>query len=412
MKYGLIGEKLSHSFSKEIHGLLADYDYELCEMNGSELKRFFEKRDFCGVNVTIPFKQRVIKYLDYIDDAAKSVGAVNTVVNKDDKLYGYNTDVFGLAALVKKCGVDFTDKKVLILGGGGTSKTALYVAEKSGAGSVFRVSRTEKDGFITYRQATENHTDAEIIINTTPVGMYPENASAPIDTSRFKNLNSVLDVIYNPLKSRLVLAALRRGITAAGGLYMLVMQACRSAELFTEKKISIRKAESIYRSVLRDKQNIVLVGMPSAGKTEVGKRLSAMLNMPFFDSDEEIKKRTGRTPADIINTDTEAVFREIESETLYELSLKNHIIIATGGGAVTREENMINLKANGKIYYIDRPLDLLVSSPDRPLSSSKPAIAALYNARKTLYENAADKTVKNDTDLDSVAKIMKKDFLL
>lgn len=412
MKYGLIGEKLSHSFSKEIHSLLAGYEYELREIGERELEHFFIRRDFCGVNVTIPYKQSVIKYLDFVDDAAKSIGAVNTVVNNGGKLYGYNTDAFGFSRLANKNNVDFFGKKVLILGSGGTSRTALYVAEQSGARSALMVSRVKKDGFITYDEAKKSHADAEIIINTTPVGMYPENACTPIDISCFADLKAVIDVIYNPLKSCLVLAAENRGITAAGGLYMLIMQAYRSAELFSGEKIDIKKAERVYKKIFSGKQNIVLIGMPSAGKTELGKLLSDMLDMPFFDSDGEITKRAGRTPAEIIKSDGEEAFRKIESETLYDLSLKNHSVIATGGGAVTRDENIVNLKANGRIYYVDRPINLLLSSPDRPLSSSKSAIVALYCERKLMYEKAADKTVSNETDLYSAAEKIREDFLL
>ena len=412
MKYGLIGEKLIHSFSAEIHPLLADYDYNLCELKETELDVFFKNRDFTGINVTIPYKQSVIKYLDFIDDAARRIGAVNTVVNREGVLYGYNTDAFGLSSLIEKSGIDISGKKVLILGGGGTSKTAFYVAEKSGAKEVLRVSRSKKDGFITYSEAEEYYSDTDVIINTTPAGMYPDNEGCPIDISPFKGLKAVFDVIYNPLKSRLVLAALKSGIPAFGGLYMLIMQAYRSAELFTGESIDIGKAEKAYKEILKRKQNIVLVGMPSAGKTEIGKLLSKRLDMPFFDSDEVIAVKTGKTPAEIINNSGEAAFRDIESRVIRELSQKARSVIATGGGAVLREENILNLKSNGRVYYIDRPLELLISSPDRPLSSSKEAIAKLYESRKNLYESAADERVLNDTDLSAAAEIIRKDYLL
>ena len=411
MKYGLIGEKLPHSFSKEIHHLLADYEYELCELKRSQVEDFLLKRDFCGINVTIPYKQAVMEYLDFIDDAAKAVGAVNTVINKSGKLYGYNTDVFGFSSLTEKSGIDFKDKKVLILGGGGTSNTVLYAVKKACASQILRVSRTKKDGFITYSEALLQ-SDADIIINTTPVGMYPDNCGCPLDISNFKDLKAVFDVIYNPLKSRLLLAAEQKGIPAFSGLYMLIMQAYRSAELFTGENINISRAEQAYKKILKDKQNVVLVGMPSAGKTEIGKLLSDMLNMPFFDSDTQITKQTGKTPAEIINTKGEAVFRDIESSVIKELSALNNSVIATGGGAVLREENVLNLKSNGRVYYIDRPLELLISSPDRPLSSSKEAITALYENRKQLYLNAADKSVKNDAALTAAAEIIRKDYLL
>lgn len=410
--YGLIGGKLSHSFSKEIHNLLGGYDYELCELKENELDTFFKKKDFCGINVTIPYKTSVIKYLDYIDEAAQQIGAVNTVVNKGGKLFGYNTDAFGLSSLVRKNSANLKGKKVLILGSGGTSKTALFVAQKMGADSVIRVSRTEKEGFVTYTEAQELHNDAEIIINTTPVGMYPDTEKSPIDISTFNRLEAVFDAIYNPLNSRLILAARQRGIIAAGGLYMLVAQAYKSAELFSGKSMDECLIDKTYKQVLNSKRNIVLIGMPSSGKSTIGGMLSRILNMPLFDTDEYILKATGKTPADIIKCEGEAAFRQIESKVIADISVKNHCVISTGGGAVTVYRNIINLKANGKVYYIDRPLDLLKSTPDRPLSSSAEALKNLYDKRKDLYNNAADLTVKNDADINAAAEIIRKDFLL
>lgn len=412
MKYGLIGEKLTHSFSKEIHNLLGGYDYELCELKENELDTFFKKKDFCGINVTIPYKTSVIKYLDYIDEATQQIGAVNTVVNKGGKLFGYNTDAFGLSSLIKKNGADLKGKKVLILGGGGTTKTAFFVAQKSGAKCVIRVSRTEKEGFVTYTEARELHTDANVLINTTPVGMYPDTEKSPIDISEFNRLEAVFDAIYNPLNSRLILAARQRGIIAAGGLYMLVAQAYKSAELFSGKSIDESLIDKTYKQVLNSRRNIVLIGMPSSGKSTIGGILSNLLKMPLFDTDEHIFKMTGKTPADIINREGEAAFRRIESKVIADISVKNHCIIATGGGAVTVDGNIIRLKANGKVYYIDRPVDLLKSTPDRPLSSSAEALKNLYDKRKDLYKNAADLTVKNDAGINEAAEIIRKDFLL
>ena len=409
MKYGLIGEKLIHSFSKELHSYFGDYEYELEEIAPDDIKEFFTSKDFCGINVTIPYKSEVIKYLDFIDDVAMAIGAVNTVVNRGGKLYGYNTDAYGLTALINSGGISLKDKKVLILGSGGTSKTALFVAKSLGAKSVFRVSRTEKCGVITYDEAVKTQGDADIIINTTPCGMFPNIQNTPIDINGFSKLSAVVDVIYNPLKSRLCLKAIRKGIKAVGGLYMLVAQGYKSAELFfdTEPKNSI---SAVYEKILSAKRNIVLIGMPSSGKTTIGKMLSEELGMPFFDSDEQITLNTGRTPADIIKNDGEPEFRRIESEVLAELSAKNHCVIATGGGAVTVEDNIFSLQSNGKIYFIDRPCELLISTPDRPLSSSKEAICELYSRRKNLYENAADVIIKNDCDIQSAVQRTEKDF--
>ena len=412
MEYGLIGEKLTHSFSKEIHARLADYDYRLIEVKREEIGDFLLKRDFRGINVTIPYKQTVIGYLDHIDDAAAGIGAVNTIVNDNGKLCGYNTDAFGLAAAFDKNGVDLSGKKVLILGGGGTSKTAEYVAKKAGAGCVLRVSRTEKPGFITYNEAKSRHNDAHIIINATPVGMFPDIDKTPIELECFKNLEAVADAVYNPINSRLVLKARAAGITAFGGLFMLCMQAYMAARYFTGEDKDAGKPEKIYSDILNSKRNIVLIGMPSAGKTSIGKMIARQLDMPFFDSDGQVTAVTGKTPAELILSEGEAAFREIESKVILNLSAENHAVIATGGGAVLSDENVLNLRANGKIYYIDRPLDLLAPSPGRPLSSSGEAMKALYKARRRVYESAADVTVPNNADIDFAADTIRKDFLL
>ena len=412
MKYGLLGEKLTHSFSKEIHEALGYYRYSLCEVGRDELESFFKRRDFLGINVTIPYKKSVIEYLDSIDEAAAGIGAVNTVINDNGRLTGFNTDAFGLTALIQKAGVTLKGKKVLILGGGGTSATALYVAEKSGAGCVLRVSRSEKPGFITYEKAKKLHTDADVIINTTPAGMFPDIVNTPIDISAFGKLEAVIDAVYNPLNSRLVLEARERGITAVGGLYMLLMQAYMSARYFTREDIDIAKIEKIYSDILRKKRNIVLIGMPSAGKTSIGGMIAESLGMPFFDCDEQITAATGKTPADMIKREGEAAFRDIESKVIRELSVKNGAVIATGGGAVTVRDNLLNLKANGRVYYIDRAPELLQATADRPLSSSKQALEELYIKRRALYKNAADVIVENNSDINNAADKIRKDFLL
>ena len=411
MLYGLIGEKLSHSFSKEIHGRLADYDYVLKAIDREALEKFFKERGFRGINVTVPYKTLVLEYLDEIDTAAQLIGAVNTVINRGGKLFGFNTDAFGLTALIKKNGIEITGKKVLVLGSGGTSKTALYVAESLGAKEVLRVSRSKKEGFITYGEAAGLQSNAEVIINTTPCGMFPDNQSMPIDLSPFNSLEAVVDVIYNPLNTRLVLEAQRLGIKATGGLYMLVTQAARAAELFTGKQIETDRFEEVYGEILREKRNIVLIGMPTSGKTTVGKILSERLGMAFFDTDEQITEKTGQTPAEIIKSRGEEYFRALESEVIARISQNNHSVIATGGGAVTVEKNVLSLKSNGKLFFLDRPLEMLISSQDRPLSSSGEALKKLYEKRIDLYRSAADVTVKNDADIESAVEIIRKDLL-
>ncbi|MBQ8267022.1 MAG: shikimate dehydrogenase, partial [Clostridia bacterium] len=299
MEYGCIGEKLTHSFSKEIHNLLFDYDYEIREIAKGELQAFMTKRDFKAINVTIPYKQDVIPFLDEISDTAKQIGAVNTIVNRGGRLYGYNTDFSGLIALIKLNGITLEGKKVLILGSGGTSKTAVAVAEYLGALSVKRVSRTAKEDCITYEEAYKNFAVAEVVINTTPCGMYPNIIGEPINLDGFPKTEAVVDAIYNPLCSNLVVKAKKKGIKATGGLYMLVSQAAFAAELFIDTKVSEDKVYDVYKKIEQSKRNIVLTGMPSSGKSTVGKQLANELGMQFIDTDKEIEKSEGKTIPEI-----------------------------------------------------------------------------------------------------------------
>ena len=269
-QYGCIGKKLTHSFSKEIHAKLADYDYELIELTEEEIAPFFEKRAFAAINVTIPYKQTVIPYLDSISPVAQRIGAVNTIVNKDGKLYGYNTDYYGMKALVERVGIDLNGRKVLILGTGGTSKTAQVLAADLGAGEVLTVSRKKTEAYITYEEAVCDHSDAQVIINTTPSGMYPNCEDKPIDIANFPKLEGVIDAVYNPLRTNLVLDAQERGIKAEGGLYMLVMQAVVAVEHFLDTAIPKETADRVFASIYASKENIVLTGMPGSGKSTVG----------------------------------------------------------------------------------------------------------------------------------------------
>ena len=286
MEYGLIGEHLPHSFSPEIHKRIGDYKYEIKELKPEEVEEFLIKRDFKGINVTIPYKQTVIPYLDEIDDAAKAIGAVNTVVNRGGKLFGYNTDFGGLSALIEKIGIDVSGKNAIILGNGGTSHTAEAVLKHLGAQPVLKTDIVPGDGVITNEEAVLKHKDADILINTTPCGMYPKLSGMAVDPADFPNLSGAVDVVYNPLKTDFVQKAKSLGIPAEGGLYMLVMQAILAAEHFLGEKIPKEKADSIYLEILRIKKNIVLIGMPSCGKTTVGNLLSKELGMELFDSDK------------------------------------------------------------------------------------------------------------------------------
>lgn len=393
MEYGCIGERLSHSFSKIIHARLADYDYELKELSQNELGRFMRAADFKAINVTIPYKQAVIPYLYEISDTARKIGAVNTVVNKNGRLYGYNTDYEGMRALLIRQKADFSGKRVLILGSGGTSKTALAVAESLNAKEIYRVSRSGNDGAVTYDYAISELSDAEAIINTTPCGMYPNIGKSAIDISTFPNLKFVIDAVYNPLCSDLVIKARNNGINAVGGLYMLVAQAAFAYKKFTDSSISHEKIDEIYRKIITDKKNIVLIGMPGCGKTTVGKALADDTEKTFIDTDDEIRKKTGMTIPEIFEKYGEKEFRKIESEIIKEVSVLQASVIATGGGAVLNPENTALLKENGFVVFLDRPLEALVTTDDRPLSSNRELLTKRYKERYGIYKASAQAVI-------------------
>lgn len=404
MKYGLIGERLGHSFSKSIHERLGGYEYELREIPKEELDAFMKERDFLGINVTIPYKEAVIPYLDFIDERAKEIDAVNTVVNRDGRLYGYNTDFDGMRALFAHAGVDPRGCKAIILGSGGTSKTAAAVLKSLGAREVYRVSRSGKDGAITYSELVREHLDAEIVVNTTPVGMYPESYDIPPVIFSIKNPRGVIDVVYNPLRTMLVMESNAYGASAEGGLYMLVSQAVRASEIFLDTKYSEEISEKVYDDILTEKENIVLIGMPASGKTTVGKILAKRLGRRFVDTDEEIVRISGRSVSDIFKEDGEPAFRKMEEEVIRELSKENSLVIATGGGAVLRKKNLVALRMNGRLFFIDRPLEKLIPTNDRPLSSDRASIEARYRERYSIYCDCCDVHINADCDATEVAE--------
>lgn len=402
MEYGLIGEKLGHSFSKDIHNLIGNYDYILKEIPKDELTAFMTKKDFKGINVTIPYKQDVIPFLDYIDPKAEEIGAVNTIVNKNGKLYGYNTDFFGLKNLILANNIELNDKKVLILGTGGTSKTALAVARDLGAKEIYKVSRTKSETTISYEEACEKHYDAEVILNTTPVGMFPNNEASPIDISGFKNLQGAVDVIYNPLRTNFILSAKNKGIKASGGLYMLVIQAVVASEFFFDTKYPESLGNSIFKKILSSKENIVFAGMPGCGKSTIGAEIAKALNREFIDSDAYIWQTTGLKPDQIIREKGVDAFRDIEAECIKEISSKQNCVISTGGGAILREKNVKFLKQNGIIIFIDRKIENIKPTDDRPLSNNQEKLKTLYKERYPIYKACADFTVENNKDINSV----------
>ena len=400
MEYGCIGERLAHSFSKEIHNALAPYDYTLCEVAREDLDAFMTARDFKAINVTIPYKEAVIPYLQEMDEGARQIGAVNTIVHREGKLYGYNTDFMGMDALARRIGMDFSGKKVLVLGTGGTAKTAVAVAKSRGAGEIITVSRTKG---VTYDDARRQHSDARIMINTTPCGMYPDNDSAPVDLADYPCLEAVLDVVYNPLVTRLIADAKKRGIPAEGGLYMLVAQAVFASEKFIDTAYDPTVLDTVFHRVLLSKQNIVLTGMPSCGKTTVGRRLAEMTGREFVDTDQWIVQRYGAI-TDIFETHGEECFRRMETEAIREISRRCGCVIATGGGAILRSENVDALRSNGRIVFIDRPPELLTPTADRPLSKDLQAIRARYTERYGLYTGTADLVVDGSATPDEVAQ--------
>lgn len=406
MKYGLIGKPLGHSFSREIHALIADYDYRLFEIDEDELPRFFQERDFSGINVTIPYKQAVIPFLDEISDEAKKIGAVNTIVKKEGKLFGFNTDFFGMRALIKSAGLDLENKTVLILGTGGTSKTAVEVSKSLGATEIVKVSRKKSSDTVTYDEAYKKFSCADVIINTTPVGMFPNADKTPVDIKKFKKLQGVIDAVYNPLRTNFVLDAESIGAKGRGGLYMLVAQAVYASALFLDKTADESVIDKTYVRILKEKRNIVLCGMPSSGKTTVGKALANDFGKRFIDTDDVVVEKRKESISDIFEKYGEGEFRKEERLAIEELSKENGLVIATGGGAVLDENNVRALRRNGVILFLDRSLENLVATADRPLSKDKEKLKNLFEKRYDVYKSCADAVIPADGEIaDIVEKI-------
>ena len=401
MEYGLIGSKLGHSYSKTIHEMLCGYHYDLCPLPTEEDARaFLKRRAFKAINVTIPYKKLVMEYCSYIDPRAKAIGAVNTVVNKNGLLYGYNTDYMGFAHLCEAHGVDFTGKTVLILGTGGTHNTTSAVARDKGAAKILTVSRhpDPEKGELSYQEAVSS--GAQVVINTTPAGMYPNVGVCNLDVAAMPGLEAVLDVVYNPDKTELILRAEEAGVpVAVGGLEMLVAQAVYAAEYFLSRKFPDAPAEinQITNTLRRDTLNIALIGMPSSGKTTIGRALAKELGKTFIDLDEEIVKANGKSIPDIFAEEGEDGFRKKETEQVERFSKEGHQLLSCGGGVIKRPENLRALRQNGVILFLDRPLESLVVGGGRPLSSSTDALRAMEAERRPLYLAAADAVVPNQT---------------
>lgn len=397
--YGLIGAKLGHSYSKIIHEQLAGYQYELIPLpTEAEARAFMERRAFTAINVTIPYKQLVIPYCDEIDPKAKAIGAVNTIVNRGGKLYGYNTDYAGFAYLARAHNIDFAGKTVLILGTGGTHSTVEAVCRDGGAGTILSASRTGKFGALTYNEAMRRR-DVQIIVNTTPCGMYPNVGQCLLDPTAFPALEAVLDVIYNPFRTELLLRAEEYGITAAGGFEMLVAQAVYAAQHFTGRFYATDSViPTASRRLRRQLANVSLIGMPGCGKSTIGSALAKQLGKTFVDLDEEIERRTGNNIPDIFAREGEEAFRRYEAETLADVAKHTGQIIACGGGVIKNPANVRALRQNGSVLWVQRPLGKLATG-GRPLSQGGAALKQLQAERTPLYQAAADAVLDNSSTL-------------
>lgn len=404
MEYGLLGEKLGHSFSPQIHRALAGYDYRLLPTAPEDVAELFRLRAFRGLNVTIPYKQTVIPLCDEVDPRASAIGAVNTVVNREGRLTGYNTDIDGMIYMARRAGVDMAGKKVVILGSGGTSHTARAAARELGAAETVVISRHGPDNY----ENLSRHADAGVLINTTPVGMYPNCGVSAVSLEDFPRLTGVLDVVYNPLRTALMLQAMDRGVPCSCGLPMLVAQAKRAAELFTGETIPDSRLEDVIAGLTAQVRNVVLIGMPGCGKTTVGRALARHMGRELVDLDEEIVRRAGRPIPDIFAQEGEDAFRTLETQVVREVGRRTGLVISTGGGVVTRPENRDPLRQNGVIVHLTRPLKLLPVA-GRPVSQSTDR-ETLWRRRAPLYAAFADVTADNGGPLERALEQIEKEL--
>lgn len=401
MRCGLLGKKLGHSYSPQIHSHLGNYQYTLFEKQPEELESFLRNGDFSGLNVTIPYKKDVIPYLDIRSERAAELGAVNTIVRSPEgKLIGHNTDYFGFCSMLRRTGLEVSGKKVLVLGSGGASATAVAVLQKENA-SVVVISRNGTNNYSNLYL----HADAAVIVNATPVGMYPQVGASPVNLEQFSQLEGVLDIVYNPARTQLLMDAEERGLIAENGLWMLVAQAKESAEWFTGKTIPDEKISQIHRMLRNQMENLVLIGMPGCGKSTIGRMLAARLNMKFMDADAEIETLSGMTIPQIFAESGESEFRRLESIVLAMLGKESGLVIATGGGCVTQQGNYRSLHQNGRIYWLMRDIQKLPAD-GRPLSQVN-KLADMLQARRPMYEFFADVLVDNNRSTEeTVADIL------
>ena len=407
MEYGLIGEKLGHSYSPMIHARLADYRYELREIAPENLHNFLVARDFRGLNVTIPYKQAVLPYCAALSETAREVGCVNTlVVRPDGSLYGHNTDIGGFIHMLRCAGIDPKGRKAAVLGSGGTSLTARTALKHLGVREIIVVSRK---GPVDYDALYAQHADTEILVNTTPVGMYPKNGVSPVDLGRLPRVCGVADVIYNPEKTALILDAQARGIPAVSGLTMLVAQAREAAEFFAGRSINAELVDAVVGEIKSQTLNLVLVGMPGCGKSTLGQAVADALGRKFVDCDSEIVRRAGMSIPEIFAEFGEAHFRSLETQVLSDVCRESGLVISTGGGAILKPENVRALRQNSRVCFIRRPVELLPRN-GRPLSSSEDAVARLWQERREKYESAADFIIDNDSTIERAEICIREGF--
>lgn len=404
-QYGLIGERLGHSHSKTLHGFLADYRYDLWPMPPDKVDAFMREGSFDGINVTIPYKKTVIPYLQEIGETAKRIGAVNTIVRRaDGSLYGDNTDAYGMMEMARRAGMDFRGKKTLVLGSGGTCLTACDVVREHG-GTPVVISRKGENNY-------ENlflHQDAAYLINTTPLGMYPNPHAQAVDLRDFPHLQGVLDVVYNPLRTQLLMQAQELGIPCEGGLSMLIYQGVLACEIFEGRPVERQRVIHAERSLRRSVTNLVLIGMPGSGKSTIGEKLAQRLNMPLVDLDTEIEKAAGASISDIFAREGEAGFRKRESEQVQRFGSIGGNVLVAGGGAVKDPMNRKYLRMNGYVAHITRDLDSL-SMEGRPLSQSRDVLREMWQQRKPMYEACQDACFANHSTIDACVQTIKEAF--
>lgn len=402
--YGLVGRKLGHSYSARIHEMLGNGAYKLYELEPEQLGEFVRRPDIGALNVTIPYKIDVMRYLDVISPEAESIGSVNTVVNRGGKLYGYNTDIYGFNYMLRRAGISLSGKKVLIFGSGGSSQTARACAKSAGAAEIVIISRSGPDNY----DNLDRHRDTQVLVNTTPVGMYPKPDEMPFDPGFFPHCEGVADLIYNPLRTNLLLRARELGIRCAGGLPMLVAQAVKAHEHFFDTSVNDAEIEHILSTLARSVENIVIIGMPGCGKSTTGRVLGRISGREVLDTDEIIERDAGKTIPEIFAESGEAEFRAMEKKAVAEAGMRSGVIIVTGGGVVKDIENLAPLKRNGRIYRLDRPVEQLARK-GRPISE-KSDLHALYAERLPMYRLFADVTVPVDAPPEQVAGRILEDF--